>query len=368
MTQTKDVVDSLPADALVECILHALERYEFRTFVVGFDRDAGYDRAAHERRFRTLKRKVGERISLERPGTDADFLRPDVRVDVGSRLELRVQAAPIFVAGRYRKLSREIPATRWVHHACRGRGCPSCRHTGSLCGPSIQELLSEPMLRLSGGQRTHLHTLGREDTDARMLGRGRPFVMEVHHPLRRTLDLEEIARSFHASSAGLAEVEGLASADPESRAAVKSAVAEKTYRVWLDAGIELPHSAAEIAASLAGATIHQLSPTRVCHRRGRSALRTKHVVESQWLGEVDGRYAWEVRVKAGTYVKELVSGDGGRTRPSLAELFGVELTCAALDVLEVHWCPPWEDVSSASPRREPEGNGLESRHALPIRP
>jgi tRNA pseudouridine synthase 10 len=85
-------------------------------------------------------------------------------------------------------------------------------------------------------------------------------------------------------------------------------------------------------------------------RRGRSLLRERRLIESSWLGEMDGSHLWEVRVESGTYVKELVSGDGGRTRPSLAEALGRPCRCAALDVLDVHWLPPWED---AAPRRRP---------------
>ena len=68
------------------------------------------------------------------------------------------------------------------------------------------------------------------------------------------------------------------------------------------------------------------------------------MIESLWLGEVAGWFVWEVRVESGTYVKELVSGDGGRTRPSLSEILAVPCTCKALDVLEVHWDPPWENA------------------------
>ncbi|TLZ53939.1 MAG: hypothetical protein E6K17_08865 [Methanobacteriota archaeon] len=39
--------------------------------------------------------------------------------------------------------------------------------------------------------------------------------------------------------------------------------------------------------------------------------------------------------EAGTYVKELVHGDGGRTTPSLAEALGVACEVVELDVLEI---------------------------------
>jgi tRNA pseudouridine synthase 10 len=42
-----------------------------------------------------------------------------------------------------------------------------------------------------------------------------------------------------------------------------------------------------------------------------------------------------LRTESGTYVKEFVHGDQGRTRPSLSELLGVACEVKALDVLEV---------------------------------
>jgi len=43
-----------------------------------------------------------------------------------------------------------------------------------------------------------------------------------------------------------------------------------------------------------------------------------------------------VRAQPGTYIKELVSGDDGRTRPSVTEILGTAAECAQLDVLAIH--------------------------------
>ena len=329
---------------LTDKILRFLEPYEFRTFVLGFDRPESYDRERHEDSYRKRKQAIGEEITRRLPGVDVDFLRPDLRVDIAMDSSLRLQVAPLFIAGRYRKLSRSIPSTRWIHHACRGLGCPSCSHTGNLCGPSVQELLSGPVLRACLGKRALFHGLGREDVDARMLGAGRPFVLEAHHPMRRTLPLDRLREEFHQLADGLAEISALRLTGPEARTEVKCTEAEKTYRAWLDIEGTMDDRTLGRIESLAGVTVDQLSPSRVQHRRGRNALRQRKVLESVWLGAVDGRNAWEVRVEAGMYVKELVSGDDGRTRPSLSEIIGRPCRCERLDVLEVHWVPPWEQV------------------------
>jgi tRNA pseudouridine synthase 10 len=331
--------------AILKKILRVVEPYEFQTFVLGFERPEDYDREAHEARFRELKIELGVKLESLLRHTTVDVERPELRIDVRSDGSIHLQPAPLFIAGRYRKLSREIPASRWVHHECRGRGCPSCGHRGTLCGPSIEEMLSAPVLELSRGTRAFFHGMGREDVDARMLGRGRPFVLEVHRPLRRTLPLRTIQKTVCEEGRHLAEVSNLIRVDRSALAAVKGTEPEKSYRAWVRVHGATPLDARQRVAALEGTIVAQLSPTRVMQRRGETTCRHRGIVESTWLGDVGsggGLLVWEVRVQAGTYVKELVSGDDGRTTPSLTQVLGVPCHCEALDVIEIHWRGPWE--------------------------
>ena len=81
--------------------------------------------------------------------------------------------------------------------------------------------------------------------------------------------------------------------------------------------------------------IAQRTPTRVAHRRS-DRVRTRRVVAARVVEAAEGRFTLELRTEAGTYVKEWVEGDGGRTEPSLAFLVGVPLKVESLDVLEIH--------------------------------
>jgi tRNA pseudouridine synthase 10 len=42
-----------------------------------------------------------------------------------------------------------------------------------------------------------------------------------------------------------------------------------------------------------------------------------------------------IRCQGGLYVKELINGDEGRTRPSVSEIVDVPAECIELDVMEV---------------------------------
>ena len=53
--------------------------------------------------------------------------------------------------------------------------------------------------------------------------------------------------------------------------------------------------------------------------------------------ETVGNFAvLKVRAEAGTYIKELIHGDGGRTKPSLSEAYGEQLAVETLDVIWIH--------------------------------
>ncbi|MCZ6794145.1 MAG: tRNA pseudouridine(54/55) synthase Pus10 [Planctomycetota bacterium] len=335
-------------DDVVASIVEATRDHEFTTFVLGYKRLPGLKYPEEEpETHRELKTTVGLELLRVWPHRSVDFYRPEMRLEVGvgpQGPEVELRPSPLFLGGRYRKLSRDIPASRWMHLSCDGRGCDGCSYTGNLCGPSIQELFSGPILRQTGGERTFFHGLGREDTDARMLGEGRPFVMEVSRPRRRTIDAERLLRETTDVARGYAELLEPRIVERSTVRQVKEADAEKTYRAWVQLSGSPPEDTRERLESLAGEVIEQYSPTRVMHRRGRSKLRRRRVVSARWIGEVEDRIVWQVRAESGTYIKELISGDEGRTRPSVTERLGVPATCIALDVMAVHWTAPWEST------------------------
>ncbi|MGC9529764.1 MAG: tRNA pseudouridine(54/55) synthase Pus10 [Candidatus Bipolaricaulaceae bacterium] len=280
------------------------------------------------RAFEQALAEQGRRITV-------DFRRPDVRftVDLATRrVELHVASA--YFAGRYRKLVRGIPQTHWPCRSCRGRGCRRCEFTGKQYPTSVEELVLPAFVAACRGEGGHLHGAGREDVDARMLGRGRPFVVEVLAPKVRRLDLAEVARRIAVDGEGRVEVTDLRPAAAELVAQVKALRAEKRYRAQVT--FDGPVSPEELRRAVAGLVgeIAQRTPSRVSHRRA-DRVRRRRVYQA--TGEVLSPRQAEIEVvcDGGLYVKELVSGDQGRTRPSLAELVGVPARVCQLDVLEV---------------------------------
>ena len=61
-------------------------------------------------------------------------------------VELDIRAHYLY--GRYIKLERGIPQTRWPCRACKGRGCERCDQTGLQYKKSVQDLIGNPLLEM----------------------------------------------------------------------------------------------------------------------------------------------------------------------------------------------------------------------------
>ncbi len=368
-----DRFDTLAARAIRE-----IEGYEFVTYQVGtrtpplleenerlFREEAGLDPDAGERLKKEINREVGKRIG-RRTGTEVDFDRPDVQFLIeleAEEVEATVNSS--FVYGRYRKLERGIPQTEWPCSDCNGSGrrgakaCPTCEGSGYRYDRSVEQLVAPVIEDVMRGTDATFHGAGREDVDARMLGTGRPFVVEIDEPRRRTVDVDRLEEDINAFADGAVEVEGLRLASYEMVERVKRLEASKRYRVEVQFGTEI--DAAELKnalETLEGALIEQYTPRRVDHRRA-AKTRARRVYETSGslVGPRSARI--EVHGQGGLYVKELISGDEGRTDPSLAGLLDVDAEVTGLDVLAVE-AEEGSFEDTAYLRTEPEANSPES--------
>jgi tRNA pseudouridine synthase 10 len=282
-----------------------------------------------------LNREVGKLIAA-RTGKEVEFNRPDVLVTLDLAEDaVRLQVRSIYIQGRYRKLVRGIPQTRWPCRNCGGRGCEKCSFTGKQYPESVDELIREEILKVTGASDTTFHGAGREDIDALMGGTGRPFVVEVLNSPIRSFDVAELEKRINAFANGKVEVQELQMVQKEVIEALKASKADKVYN--LKVTFKEPVSKEMLISaidSLVGAEISQRTPQRVSHRR--ADLVRKRTVHDMQLTELTDEYAiMQVHCGGGLYVKELVSGDEGRTQPSLTGLLGIQATVTELDVIKV---------------------------------
>ncbi|MDY6778095.1 MAG: tRNA pseudouridine(54/55) synthase Pus10 [Candidatus Nanohaloarchaea archaeon] len=237
-------------DTYVKRVFNALERYEFETYLVGTRPPSSVAQSEEDLWEETglewvepikseLNRLIGKRLEArleeERDmDVDVDFERPDVNpvLDIEKdRVELQVNS--LLIHGFYSKLERGIPQTKWPCSNCRGKGCDECDWTGKQYQDSVEELIAEPVIDATKGLESSFHGAGREDVDARCLGK-REFVLEIKEPQQRDIDLDEIQQTINDRYEGRVQVYGLEFCEKDLVEQVKSRRADKTYRAVVE--------------------------------------------------------------------------------------------------------------------------------------
>ncbi|HEX68679.1 MAG TPA: tRNA pseudouridine(54/55) synthase Pus10, partial [Candidatus Bathyarchaeota archaeon] len=247
-----------------------------------------------------------------------------------------LQVNPLYIYGRYRKLVRNLPQSMWICTKCMGKGCEACGWTGKKYPESVAELISKPVLEMTEGEKSAFHAAGREDVDARMLGAGRPFVIEVKKPKKRFIDLWALENAINNYAKGKIEVLGLTFASREDVERVKKGErTEKTYRVVVELERKVSDEDLKLLESaLTNCRVSQQTPIRVLHRRA-NKTREKYIYETKVNKLTPKMIELRIRCEGGLYVKELVTGDMGRTKPSVSEILKVKAVPIELDVLNV---------------------------------
>lgn len=292
---------------------------------------------------------------------------PDLKIefDMKSWVFLAPTHSAVFLYGRYRKLVRGIPQTRWPCAACsqadkhphKGKRkrqhpedpttvkeptagpCEACQGTGLQYPESVQDLLGGPIVKALQAQDCTFHGMGREDIDVKCTGNGRPFVMELKAPERRTPSqpLDVLAREVTAACGGKVELVGpLRFSTRAEPVRLKSAESQKTYTIrfrvvgGIDESKDTP-----LLMGLSGQTLKQRTPTRVEHRRA-DLIRERKIVQLSKLIVEGEEVQVTIRAESGTYIKEFVHSDEGRTVPSVAGTLGRKCEVLWLDVEDIH--------------------------------
>jgi tRNA pseudouridine synthase 10 len=332
---------------LAKKALNLLATYEYNTFLVGIELPttseeredefkAEFDVRYGENLRNEFGRLIGKKIA-EANNKPVDFMKPEMVVLVNPYTEaVQLQANPLFISGRYKKLVRGIPQSKWFCSNCRGKGCEKCNWTGKMYPESVEEIIAKPFLDATDGLKSSFHASGREDIDARMLGTGRPFVIEITKPKKRYLNLEKMQEVVNSQGKDKVQVLNLKFADKDIvRALKRGESTQKEYRVFIE--FENKISARDLRLlerKLEGLMISQKTPVRVLHRRA-DLTREKYIYEVNVKKLSPKKAEMKIRCQGGLYVKELVTGDGGRTVPSVSEILKNRATPMKLDVLKV---------------------------------
>ena len=439
-------------DLLTDIIYDSISPYQFKRLQLGarFPKSQIEEEDSQRKRYGSggcdglktgLVAQIAKRLNQRLEGVTLVNDKPQILalIDVLT-LSVDLDVRAHYMYGRYRKLERGIPQTRWPCRACKGRGCERCEMTGLQYQKSVQDLIGNPLLSVFGSKEHAFHGMGREDIDVRCMGRGRPFVIEMKEPRLRIADPVELMKMINDNAEGSIDITSLRDSTRSEVVRLKETPAEKSYTIRfklmplneaeytvLTAPLDLTKEnkgrsknkrkrrgdnkrdntkplpteietenvkpgkdklttmkKAELVAlcveygvkksgtkdelierilnveepvvetfdlpendfiiksilSLEGVKLAQRTPERVAHRRA-DLVRRRTVFEvHQPVVEMmeDGSREIEVtmRCESGTYVKETVHGDSGRTQPSIASLLKAKCEVIWLDVGDIH--------------------------------
>jgi tRNA pseudouridine synthase 10 len=198
------------------------------------------------------------------------------------------------------------------------------------------------------------HGAGREDVDVLMLGKGRPFVVELVQPLKRNLEINNLIdlnklrdsnlinleNEINFSSSNLISVNSLRYSNKEELIKVKNNPHDKIYQATISLiNLNDEFNIKQISLILdlnlnKKEKIIQKTPERVEKRRV-IMDREKEIMILYYEILSNKELKLKLKTSHGTYVKEFISGDENRTIPSLSMLLLKPCFCKQLDVLEI---------------------------------
>jgi len=341
------IFESIPA--IADRMIGLSKDFEFSTFLVGSipspilverqDELSAKHSILHSETLKShINRELGIAIQkvLEQ---EVDFERPDaVFIYAMDQDEIQLQINPIFIYGRYNKLVRGIPQSRWDCKKCKGKGCEECEGTGRKYPDSISEYVGVPAQELLDGSKFKFHAAGREDIDVLMLGNGRPFVVEISEPKTRSPNLDQLTHDINERADGKISVRNLEIAERLTLQKLKESAENnvKEYRALITTQeIVSDKKLKKTVKSFKDADIDQRTPTRVAHRRS-DLVRKKRIHEIHLKKQEDRLLEGFFKVQGGTYIKELISGDEGRTIPSIAQTLETPCVCKELNVVAIY--------------------------------
>ena len=317
-------------------IVKCIKEYNARSFLIGVVKGSSIEKREeelakeielkyYENIRNEVKREVGKKVQ-ELIDIKPNFTRPDVVliVDIDNDAII-VKPMPIYIKGRYWKLGRRISQAKWI------------LWNGSKKYPlSIEEVL-ESMGEIVGAKEVILHASGREDVDVRMLGTGRPFIVELKEPKTYKFDFKTLEEKANSASRYIRLTLECETSRKDIRLIkIERARKTKVYKALIIVEKDLSEDELKrLEEYFHGRVIYQRTPRRVLHRRP-DVERYRKVYNVKTRLITSNVFEALIECEGGLYIKELVSGDNGRTRPSFTEYFGAQAVCIELDVVAVY--------------------------------
>ena len=231
---------------------------------------------------------------------------------------------PIYIKGNYIKLNREIGQTKYEKNGIK------------LSKTSIDEEIKNILYKYFNNNPNDFifSSGGREDRDVRMLGNGRPFIYEIYNSKKKfDLNYEKINEEFNKISK-FVKIINLGECNKKYFSKLKSSENEKmkNYEALIYSNKEINKNDIVKLEKIKDLKINQITPLRVLHKRVLKE-REKIIHKINIKNFINPHFLIiEILSSSGTYIKEFIHGDLGRTKPSLGNLLNSNCDILQLDV------------------------------------
>lgn len=313
-------------DLFYNYIKPILEEYHISSFNLGCSFPENVDKEEYKISF---QQKLLDRISED---FEINKDKPECTVVIDFRKDLiNFDIRSVFVYGIYNKFSRDLPQTIHYCYKCYGRGCDFCKNTGRLENTSIQEIISPYLEKEFSAKKSNFIGNGREDINVRMLGNGREFLVELFDPKLRSLTDEKykvLEKNINENKD--IKVSFLKTATDKDIDSVKNSRRSKMYRALIFSKELLP----DLDFLVKDYEIKQQTPKRVSKRRA-DIVRVRKAKVTSVEKKDDHFFYLEVIADSGLYIKEFISGDEERSKPSISQLLNCFCECKELDVIKI---------------------------------
>ena len=231
---------------------------------------------------------------------------------------------PLYLKGNYNKFSREIGQSPWEINGER------------VCVSSVEEEIKGVILKKYEAEDLKFNAGGREDRDVRMLGKGRPFMLEIINPKKNMeKNLKQIEEEINNNSKFI-KIHNLEICNKEYTENIKKAEINKMkiYSCFVWTKKELNENDINKLNNIKNLEVIQKTPLRVLHRR--SLMDRKKLIYELKAEKINEHFMiLDVISSAGTYIKEFVHSDLMRTEPSIKSLLDCDVDILQLDVRDL---------------------------------
>ena len=334
----RGLMDNL--NAIANSILAAVKDFEFDTFVIGatlpnqlYEREDTMRARLKIRGKESIKhyitRELGIRLS-RLTQKQVKYGKPDITitltVDKENNVNVEAISRPLALAGVYLKKSRGLPQKQDRRCAsCGGKGCNSCNYSGISGCDSVEAILANELVQITGGQTPKFTWIGSEDQNSLVLGSGRPFYVRVFNPKKRKLRKDNNINNKKTTTIKANGIKAMLSVISD----IPVIQPRFTVKTKIHIRCENP-----LTYKILKKKLNSLSGSKVRFENKSKKIGVKciHSVCIRQLGS--NHFTLTIVADGGLMIKQLVGGEE-YMKPNISELLGTKCKCILFDILDI---------------------------------